>query len=469
MGNWRGQSSSEYLIMFAAVLVVGLGAVTLIGSYIGTGGQAGVAESQLYWTSSAKPISVLEAESINGTICDAGANYTGYRFVVSNADPDPIYITGLSVGNNSTAFCQEGGSSEDTSFSIGPGQKATLDFRGPPCDAGKVAEFDLTFTYDTPYAQGKSEAGSKKMSFRCGTPERVLNVPSAQNCTLGSCPSCSNQSACSSAGCSWSPASTPPCSEPACRANGALCGSGPQCCSGSCNSGVCGASGPGIGNGGSCSSDSQCSSGICSSGACASCRSDGGACSAGSECCSGNCTDSSCAANSSLVADGGACSNDTQCSSGICYAGACAPSSLANGAACSVSAQCISGLCSGGTCMASSLSNGASCVADAQCSSGICSSGLCASCRASGDVCTGGCCSGLGCNGSMCAAASSPSITTSCPLPSGTYNVAYSTTLSASGGTPPVRMEHRLFPGYSPARPVAGSECRDNQRHPVHV
>ena len=106
MARVKGQSSSEYLSLLAAVLVVGLAAVTLLQYFPGMGGEASATESHLYWASSIRPIGVLEATVLNGSICDAyGSLHSGYRMAIINSDPDPLYVTNLSIDGTVEEFC----------------------------------------------------------------------------------------------------------------------------------------------------------------------------------------------------------------------------------------------------------------------------------------------------------------------------------------------------------------------------
>ena len=201
MARVKGQSSSEYLSLLAAVLVVGLAAVTLLQYFPGMGGEASATESHLYWASSIRPIGVLEATVLNGSICDAyGSLHSGYRMAIINSDPDPLYVTNLSIDGTVEEFCALNANSSETSLSLGPGQTAIIDMQGQPCQPGKLAELELVFTYDTPYSQGKEEVGAKKLAFRCA---QAVIVAQMQPCLSGNCTACTSQAGCAAAGCTW--------------------------------------------------------------------------------------------------------------------------------------------------------------------------------------------------------------------------------------------------------------------------
>ena len=196
MDNTKGQGATEYLILLGAVLVVALGVITLLGFFPGMIGDATLSESQLYWRGSARPISVIEEKNINGTICAGTGAASGYRLVLVNINPDPIYLTNISLDGTPRTFCASGATLPAASLSIGPGQVFRIDAVGPPCTPGKAVEMQLAFTYDTPYLEGKTQAGAKKLSFKCSDSTIV-----AVSCGDGTCTSEQKCCDCAAYGC----------------------------------------------------------------------------------------------------------------------------------------------------------------------------------------------------------------------------------------------------------------------------
>ncbi len=155
-----------------------------------------------------------------------------------------------------------------------------------------------------------------------------------------------------------------------CLGYSALCASGSQCCSGTCDPtshtctsklGVC------AGGGGGCTSSLDCCSLSCVGGICqTACMSDGQTCTSNGECCSGTCTGGTCAklpSASSCSTAGNSCASDGTCCSNLCTGGKCqlaASYCTQIGDICQHPTDCCTGVCnvaSGatyGTCAANS-------------------------------------------------------------------------------------------------------------------
>lgn len=203
----KAQGSTEYLVMLGVVLLIALGVVSLLGFFPDLMGESGVSESQLYWKGSAKPISVVDVKNTAGTICGQADKYA-YTLVASNSDPDPVYITGIRVDNVSKTFCLQGANAGSSSLSVGPGQVVRINVIGSVCPLDSVKEISLTFTYSTPYLEGKRQAGAKKLAFRCA--ESASAGGSDEACAVGGCSGCTVAN-CESSGCTWTGAA---CIEP---------------------------------------------------------------------------------------------------------------------------------------------------------------------------------------------------------------------------------------------------------------
>jgi hypothetical protein len=232
---------------------------------------------------------------------------------------------------------------------------------------------------------------------------------------------------------SWQPTAT-------CGREGAVCSTHGDCCSYACTNGACECAPPGE----HCLADVACCAGnscideMCVGG----CRSEGRGCVQNEDCCSHSCEDGICAAYSSCQLEGMSCNATApccpsfQCSSGTCLrtdggggecvseSGSCAQtyeccgvlvcnSSHAcaacgeQGAACMFGSDC----CSGRNCTSNNKccsKNNEPCVTYADCCSNgsqECNvQGRC--CQRSGGNCTvpGDCCTGV-CNGTQCGAA----------------------------------------------------------------
>ncbi len=193
----------------------------------------------------------------------------------------------------------------------------------------------------------------------------------------------------------------------ACRSDGDTCASASDCCTNSCQAGICGGLSCNA-DGFSCTSPAQCCSGQCSSGACGApaCKSDGNSCTSAPQCCTGLCSSGVCGAPV-CRSDGLYCTSASQCCSSLCSSGVCgAPACKADGYSCTSASQCCTGMCSSGVCGAPACkTDGYSCTSASQCCSSQCSSGVCGApaCKSDGYSCTSAsqCCS-YSCSSGVC-------------------------------------------------------------------
>jgi hypothetical protein len=156
--------------------------------------------------------------------------------------------------------------------------------------------------------------------------------------------------------------------------------------------------------GGGCAAGAECCTGSCEAGVC--CRARGGHCGASSECCAGQ------ACNGDGVccerASGAACKSDGECCTGRCNGGSCCRSPL--GGQCDSNADCCNGACEGGVCCTTHA--GSRCSDDAECctalgcgANGVCCTATLGAACGDGDACCEGSCeSGRCCvpNGTAC-------------------------------------------------------------------
>lgn len=56
----KGQGATEYLVLLAAVLIIALVSLALLGFFPGMASDAKISQSASYWRSEAKPFSILE-------------------------------------------------------------------------------------------------------------------------------------------------------------------------------------------------------------------------------------------------------------------------------------------------------------------------------------------------------------------------------------------------------------------------
>jgi hypothetical protein len=129
-----GQGATEYLIMLAAILIIALVALALLGFFPGISSDAKVSQSASYWRSEAKPISILEHH----------ASTTGdMTLVLLNVDASGmIRIRNITIDGTYNDSFGAGG------FKIGPGEQKTITVNNTePGDAGTIYDFPINITY----------------------------------------------------------------------------------------------------------------------------------------------------------------------------------------------------------------------------------------------------------------------------------------------------------------------------------
>lgn len=155
-GKMRGQGSTEYLVLLAVVLVIGLVAISLI-SQPPAASESMQMESKAYWLSSS-PISIPEFSQFSEgagtrlslTIQNSAPNYVvAYDFNISGR--------GANTVNSSRVYLM-------------PGQSKSVNFTAPVSCSGKAGEmmqYDISLNYDQEPLYGKLQAGAKPLIVRC--------------------------------------------------------------------------------------------------------------------------------------------------------------------------------------------------------------------------------------------------------------------------------------------------------------
>lgn len=99
-GASAGQGATEYLVLLAAVLIVALVSVALLGFFPGMATDAQIRQSQVYWQS-ATPIAVTEVVVAVTSGTGEGTNWPYIR--IRNTGNYPIRITKM-IGANGTSY-----------------------------------------------------------------------------------------------------------------------------------------------------------------------------------------------------------------------------------------------------------------------------------------------------------------------------------------------------------------------------
>ena len=146
----KGQGSTEYLMVFGAVLLIALIAVVMLGFFPSLATDAQIAASSQYWRSEARPFAIVEH-----TISTGGNG----SVLLENVDGRrKLTVTSITVGNgtNSSSHTFMPG---DTYIFAAPGITA-----GGPTDA--INETGANLTYSDVNGLTSAEYGSKALVGR---------------------------------------------------------------------------------------------------------------------------------------------------------------------------------------------------------------------------------------------------------------------------------------------------------------
>ncbi len=146
--HFKGQVSTEYLVILAVVLVVALVVVALVGGV--TPVSSGVTESQSknYWQSSA-PISIT------------GWRYGGttLELTLQNMEGRQVIVNGIAI-EGSSVF------TTNTTLSVGESKTVAMTL-GSDCGSGDFELNNVTFTYSELGVSGYIQNGIKPIVGAC--------------------------------------------------------------------------------------------------------------------------------------------------------------------------------------------------------------------------------------------------------------------------------------------------------------
>lgn len=135
-GLLRAQGATEYLILLAAVLLIGTIVASLLGYFTGYSSGLTESESHVYWQSVAKPIRILEAvQNTMGCECSDVCITTVdvFRVVVQNTQSNPIILRQVVVDGNNTAVGNvclspslENPTDHTENVTLNPGKQVTI-------------------------------------------------------------------------------------------------------------------------------------------------------------------------------------------------------------------------------------------------------------------------------------------------------------------------------------------------------
>lgn len=149
MKMFKGQVSTEYLVILAVVLVVALVVVFLVGGFSGLGASSLETQSKNYW-GGASPFSVTTFK----------ASGTSLELQMSNNDLEQLTLTDISV---------DGASVYNTSTTFASGESQVITGTVAACGAaGTTFQYgNVTITYTKGTVTGLKEVGAKPLVGKC--------------------------------------------------------------------------------------------------------------------------------------------------------------------------------------------------------------------------------------------------------------------------------------------------------------
>ena len=152
----KGQGSTEYLVIFAAVLVVALIVIFLLGQFTGFGRESLVDQSKGYW-SGKKPIAITDWSVTTASGDDS------ITILFKNNDVEKIEIVNFSYSGGNFAVNKN----------LTSGSTTAESFSADVCsNVGEIAELsDVVIYYKKPAVDSTTvfaEAGTMPIRVHCG-------------------------------------------------------------------------------------------------------------------------------------------------------------------------------------------------------------------------------------------------------------------------------------------------------------
>jgi hypothetical protein len=148
--HFRGQAATEYTILLAVTLMVGLAATALLTWSPGVGKDTRLHQSEAYWRA-AQPFAVVAANTNSrGTL----------SLVVQNNGAESTVLKSIGIGGNSYYA---------SSTLIGPGQTATVVIAAFLNSSTGLYDGLLSFTYDTVGMSNLVQSGARNFIVGCPT------------------------------------------------------------------------------------------------------------------------------------------------------------------------------------------------------------------------------------------------------------------------------------------------------------
>ena len=152
----KGQGATEYLILFAVVLIVALVAVALLGFFPGVGANAKSSGTSAYW-SSVRPVQIDTWSSSNTTL----------SLVLKSANANSVLISTVTISNASTMTTTDSASPAVTLLNPGDTTATTVTTTNNHCVTGSPYAYYVKISY-TVESSAQNFTGTKPIIGTCG-------------------------------------------------------------------------------------------------------------------------------------------------------------------------------------------------------------------------------------------------------------------------------------------------------------
>ena len=150
--NFKGQGTTEYLIILAVVIVIALVVVGVMGWFPGLGTGITESQSKAYWKS-ASPIAITDWK-ITGTAADA-------TFSLQNLTTDKITVTEMTMDGSAIGLM-------DVNLAAGDTNGSVSGTPGIACSSGSSYQYNVAISYDVVGGiSGKTQTGQKPLVGTC--------------------------------------------------------------------------------------------------------------------------------------------------------------------------------------------------------------------------------------------------------------------------------------------------------------
>ena len=161
----KGQGSTEYLVLFAVVLVIVMVVVALLGLFPSMGSGVSSGASSAYW-SSTRPVQIADWSSQYALPYAARLslkNVAGSKITITNVELSDRSDMGTPVGNTTVLTMPNSG---DTATAIVTLPAAT-NWGCAALGSGKAYSYYVKFTYNTAATTGLTFIGAQPITGTC--------------------------------------------------------------------------------------------------------------------------------------------------------------------------------------------------------------------------------------------------------------------------------------------------------------